>query len=102
MKGQPLSELGDSQAVNTYSNIKGTVFGFRSPPFSQGISVAGGHLHFVSADRDCGGHVLELEAEEAEMYGAIIKEVRMELPESTDFNDADFTLDAGGIGKIEG
>jgi alpha-acetolactate decarboxylase len=101
-KGQPLAELGDSQRVNTYENIKGTVFGFRSPPFSQGISVAGGHLHFLSADRAYGGHVLELEATEAEMSGAVIKDIRMELPESTEFNDAKLEMNAGGIGKIEG
>ncbi|KAG0651514.1 Alpha-acetolactate decarboxylase [Hyphodiscus hymeniophilus] len=101
-KGQPLSELGDSQAVNEYTNIEGTVFGFRSPPFSQGISVAGGHLHFVSAKRDCGGHVLELEASGAEISGAVIKDVRIELPESVEFNEAKLEKDAGGIGKIEG
>ena len=101
-KGQPLAELGDSQSVNTYQNIKGTVFGFRSPPFSQGISVAGGHLHFVSADRDCGGHVLELEATGAEMSGAVIKDIRIELPDSTEFNDAKLEMNATGIGKIEG
>ena len=78
------------------------MFGFRSPPFSQGISVAGGHLHFVDADRTCGGHVLELEAKEVEMSGAVIKVLTMELPESTEFNDAKLEQDAGGIGKIEG
>jgi alpha-acetolactate decarboxylase len=101
-KGQPLSELGNSQSVNTYKNIKGTVFGFRSPPFSQGISVAGGHLHFVSAARDCGGHVLELEGIEAEMSGAVIRDVRIELPESREFNDAKLEVNVGGIGQIEG
>jgi alpha-acetolactate decarboxylase len=101
-KGQPLAELGDSQSVNTYKNIRGTVFGFRSPPFSQGISVAGGHLHFVSADRDCGGHVLELETEDAVMSGAVIKDIQMELPESKEFNDAKLEMNPSGIGKIEG
>jgi alpha-acetolactate decarboxylase len=101
-KGQPLSELGDSQSVNTFRSIQGTVFGFRSPPFSQGISVAGGHLHFLSADRSCGGHVLELEAEDVEMSGAVIKDIRMELPESQEFDAAKLEMNAGGIGKIEG
>jgi acetolactate decarboxylase len=64
--------------------------------------VAGAHLHFVSADRDCGGHVLELEAEEAVMSGVVIKDVRIELPESTEFNDAKLEINAGGIGNIEG
>jgi alpha-acetolactate decarboxylase len=101
-KGQPLAELGDSQNVNTYKGIRGTVFGFYSPPFSQGISVAGGHLHFVSADRDCGGHVLELEAHEAVVDGAVIRNIQIELPESAEFNDAKLELNEESIGKIEG
>jgi alpha-acetolactate decarboxylase len=103
-KGQPLSELGDSQSVNTYQDIKGTIFGFRSPPFSQGISVAGGHLHFVDAERKCGGHVLELEVGEtqAKMYIAVINDVRIELPESKEFNEAKLEANVGDIGKIEG
>ncbi len=101
-KGQPLSELGSTQTISTYKNIRGTVFGFRSPPFSSGISVAGGHLHFISAARDCGGHVLELEASEAELSGAVITNIQMELPESAEFNDANLELNQDGIGKIEG
>ena len=101
-KGQPLAELGSSQTVNTYENILGTVFGFRSPPFSQGISVAGGHLHFVSGDRDCGGHVLALETTKALISGAAIKNIHIELPESTEFNDAKLTLQTESIDKIEG
>jgi alpha-acetolactate decarboxylase len=101
-KGQPLAELGSSQTVNTYKNIHGTVFGFYSPPFSQGISVAGGHLHFVSADRDCGGHILALEAHEAVVNGAVIRHIQIELPESVEFNDAKLELNKESICKIEG
>jgi alpha-acetolactate decarboxylase len=101
-KGQPLAELGSSQTVNTYKDIRGTVFGFRSPPFSQGISVAGGHLHFVSADRDCGGHVLALEAQDALMSSAVIRHIHIELPESEQFNDAKLEVQTESIGKIEG
>jgi alpha-acetolactate decarboxylase len=101
-KGQPLEELSSSQSVNTYKNIRGTIFGFRSPPFSQGISVAGGHLHFVSEARDCGGHVLEVEAVEALLEGAVVSNMHIELPESRDFNEAKLEVRADGIGKIEG
>jgi alpha-acetolactate decarboxylase len=101
-KGQPLSELGSTQSVHTYKDVRGTVFGFQSPPFSSGISVAGGHLHFLSADRDRGGHVLALQADEAVLSGASIRMVHIELPESSEFNDAKLDLDQEGIRKIEG
>lgn len=101
-KGQPLSELGSTQSVHTYENVRGTVFGFQSPAFSSGISVAGGHIHFLSADRDRGGHVLALEAAEVVLSGASIRMVHMELPETAEFNDAKLELNQEGIGKIEG
>jgi alpha-acetolactate decarboxylase len=63
-KGQPLSELGQKQYVNSYNDIEGTIVGFRSPKNWQGFSVAGDHLHFIAKDHSAGGHVLEVEAEE--------------------------------------
>jgi acetolactate decarboxylase len=34
------------------------MLGFRFPTYAEGIEVAGYHLHFISADRSRGGHVL--------------------------------------------
>jgi hypothetical protein len=36
------------------------------------------------------------------MSGAVISDVRLELPESKEFNDAKLEVNVGGIGKIEG
>ena len=35
------------------------MLGFRFPAYVEGIEVAGYHLHFISADRSRGGHVLD-------------------------------------------
>ena len=48
------------QQVYEHRNITGTLVGLYSPAFSNGVSVPGWHLHFVSADRTAGGHVLDL------------------------------------------
>ena len=56
----PLSEATKLQHEYTYSDIKGTLVGFWTPPFIPGaIGVPGFHLHFISADRTKGGHVLD-------------------------------------------
>ncbi|KAI9844776.1 MAG: hypothetical protein M1837_005309 [Sclerophora amabilis] len=101
-KGQPLSEIGKKQVVRSYENIKGTIVGFRSPTFSQGISVAGGHIHFISADRKCGGHILGLEADTASVSVAVISRIHLDLPRDAEFNAAKLERDEAGIKKIEG
>lgn len=55
----PLAEVTEHQTVFEYSNIQGTVLGFRCPSFVKGINVPGWHLHFISDDKTKGGHILD-------------------------------------------
>lgn len=101
-KGQPLADLGKKQFVNTYSDVEGTIVGFRSPQSWQGFSVAGEHLHFIAKDRSAGGHVLEMSATEVEMGMATASNIHVELPTSNDFNEAKLVVDDEGIKGVEG
>jgi acetolactate decarboxylase len=101
-KGQLLSDLGKSQFVDTYSDIEGTVVGFRSPKNWSGFAVAGEHLHFIDAKRSAGGHVLEIEGREVMMGMAVVSNVHVELPTSEDFNAANLKTDEQGIKEAEG
>jgi acetolactate decarboxylase len=56
---RPLAEVIADQHVFELGPAIGTVVGFRFPAYSEGIEVTGYHLHFISADRTRGGHVLE-------------------------------------------
>ena len=55
---QPLIEVAKSQPEFEFRNIRGTLVGFRSPPWTKGVTLPGWHLHFISEDRTRGGHVL--------------------------------------------
>ncbi|MFA7369611.1 MAG: acetolactate decarboxylase [Kiritimatiellales bacterium] len=55
----PLAEVTQHQAVFEYTNVPGTVLGFRCPAFVKGVNVPGYHLHFISKDRKIGGHILD-------------------------------------------
>ena len=101
-KGQPLSELGKKQSVETYDSIEGTIIGFRTPKNWQGFGVAGEHLHFINKDRTAGGHVLEVTGQEVEMQMAIASNVHIELPTSDDFNTAKLVTDDAGVKEVEG
>jgi acetolactate decarboxylase len=48
------------QKVYEIRNTTGTLVALYSPAFSDGISVPGWHLHYVSSDHRSGGHVLDV------------------------------------------
>lgn len=56
---QPLAAVAAQQTVFERESITGTLIGFWCPAFMQGVNVPGFHLHFLSADRQHGGHVLD-------------------------------------------
>jgi alpha-acetolactate decarboxylase len=101
--GQSLAELGDNQKVNKYEDVQGTVVGFWSPSFIDGISVGGLHAHFLSSDTTFGGHVLALEATgSVDLAADILNSFHLELPGTSEFDKA--TLEPGGeaLKKVEG
>ena len=56
---RPLAEVVADQHVFELEDVEGTMLGFRFPAYAEGIEVGGYHLHFISADRERGGHVLD-------------------------------------------
>jgi acetolactate decarboxylase len=57
---RPLTEIVKTQPTFEWRNVRGTLLGFRFPIFAKELNVAGWHLHFITADRQHGGHVLDL------------------------------------------
>jgi acetolactate decarboxylase len=56
---RPLTEVVAEQHVFELTDVEGTMLGFRFPAYAEGIEVGGYHLHFIGADRERGGHVLD-------------------------------------------
>jgi alpha-acetolactate decarboxylase len=100
---QPLSELGEAQKVNTYESVTGTIVGFWSPAYMDGVSVSGLHMHFLSEDRSDGGHVLEMRsASEFELQAALLNEFDLELADNEEFGDAGLGVGGEALKKVEG
>jgi acetolactate decarboxylase len=89
---RPLTEVVQTQPTFEFTNVTGTIAGFRSPDYMQGISVAGYHLHFITSDRRGGGHVLDLTIEDATLAIDHSSGLHVELPETGAFLSA-------GLGK---
>lgn len=101
--GQLLSELAQKQSVHEYENVKGSIFGLRSPAWSSGVSVVGLHAHFIDDDRTIGGHILEMSTDgEVEISFAVCTKVNIHLPEGKEFGSRDLDLDQDGVKKAEG
>lgn len=80
----PLTEAA-KQPVKTFVNVKGTLAGFRSPAYAQGVGVAGFHLHFLRQDRQVGGHALDYWLRVGTVQICTVHDLRVELPTSPEF-----------------
>jgi acetolactate decarboxylase len=90
----PLVEAGKTQSIFTYSDTPGTVVGFYTPVFFRGLNVEGFHLHFISDDRTCGGHILDLTVPaNTTVEFDITPGFAMALPTSGDFTGVDLSQD---------
>jgi acetolactate decarboxylase len=58
-EGVPLVQAAAVQPEFEFRNLSGTLVGFWTPEYAKSLNVPGYHLHFVSADRAHGGHVLQ-------------------------------------------
>ena len=85
--------LAEDQTYFDYENVEGTVVALYCPVYMSEINNAGWHLHFISADRTQGGHVLDLASDELTVTIDCTDNFEMLLPDSEYFVDADFSLD---------
>jgi acetolactate decarboxylase len=80
-----LAEVVKTQPVFEMKNIKGTIIGFWLPQFYGGINMPGFHLHFISADKKSGGHLLDCTINSGKIMVEHIHNTTLTLPEKSDF-----------------
>jgi acetolactate decarboxylase len=86
----PLTEATKHQEEKVFSQVEGTLAGFRTPTYAQGIGVAGFHLHFLRQDKQAGGHALDYHIRAVRVEICTVHGFHVELPSSTDFLKANF------------
>lgn len=89
----PLADVVKHQAVFEYTNVTGTVLGFRCPAFVKGINVPDYHLHFISEDRKLGGHILDLSTIGGQLQLDTCNEFFLVLTDRKDFGTLDLSQD---------
>jgi acetolactate decarboxylase len=84
---RPLTEVVADQHVFELQGVEGTMLGFRFPTYVEGIEVPGYHLHFISADRSRGGHVLDSRSAALRVQIDPSDDLHVELPPRVELGD---------------
>ena len=92
-KGVDLVEAAGEQSLFNLKHVKGTLVGFWSPDYSKSLSIPGYHFHFLSDNRKHGGHLLDLKTKEVLVELDLESNLRLALPETKEFLEADLNND---------
>jgi acetolactate decarboxylase len=85
---RPLPEVAAEQRVFDLANVSGTIVGYRFPAYAAGVEVTGYHLHFITDDRDRGGHVLDLRIRCGTLRIDRASDLHVELPPGVDLDSS--------------
>jgi len=88
-----LAAVATKQTIFEFENVRGTLVGFRCPQYAKGLNLPGWHLHFLTADRTAGGHVLELVTEKVRFAIDYTPAIRVALPTGGAFWEANLAGD---------
>jgi len=88
-EGTRLVDAAKAQSEFCFTDVAGTLVGLWSPGFSSAFSVAGYHFHFLSEDRQEGGHLLECESGPLRLRMEALTDFHLALPETESFLKAD-------------
>lgn len=78
--------LSKTQYAFKFENIKGSVICLYFPDYMDGINLPGWHLHFISEDRQKGGHVFNLKMHEGHVRMDKISRIELQLPTEASFD----------------
>ncbi len=90
----PLAEVVKTQSTFDFQDVEGTMVGFRLPSYMAGVNAAGYHLHFLTADRKAGGHVLGCQVQKVTAEIDVTSDWSMILPNDPAFYQVDLSTQA--------
>lgn len=88
-----LSEVVEKQSIFEFQEAEGVIVGFRLPGYMDGANAAGYHFHFITKERDAGGHVLECQPKNVEIKIDYTDQWYTRLPEDNEFYNVEMSGD---------
>lgn len=89
----PLAVAAKQQNVFHLGPAVGELVGFRCPAFAAKVNVVGYHLHYIAADRQSGGHLLDLAGGPFTVLVDETPSFRLDVPTSGPFQEIDLSGD---------
>lgn len=87
----PLVKVVAHQSIFEMEKITGTAVGYWFPDYMDKLNVPGYHLHFISEDKQHGGHVLNCRLSTATVAIDFIDSVRLLIPQDAAFQNANLS-----------
>ncbi len=101
-KSVGLEQAAREEPVFEFHDVEGTIVGFFTPDYLRGVNVPGYHLHFITADRSAGGHMLDCRTTDVTIKIHHTPEFELGTPGTEEFLKADLSRDhTAAIAKIE-
>ena len=98
----PLVEVAATQPEFEFHNVDGVIVGTWFPAWMEQLNAPGYHLHFLTADRSAGGHLLEISTAEATATVDGTPTFSVTFPQTEEFQTVDLSGDyAEKIEKAE-
>jgi acetolactate decarboxylase len=89
----PIAAMLNRQVFFEFNDIKGDLIGFKLPEFMEGPAISGYHFHFISANKDKGGHVVDVIADNVTIEVEILNSFTLDVPQTADFKNHNFRKD---------
>lgn len=86
----PLAEMLPLQQFFEYKDCKGDLIGYRLPSFMDNTNISGYHFHYLSLQKDAGGHIIDLRAEDIVIEIDILDSYTVHVPSTKDYEHFDF------------
>jgi acetolactate decarboxylase len=101
-KSVGLEAAAREEPVFEFHDVDGAIVGFFTPDYLRGVNVPGYHLHFITADRTAGGHMLDCRTRDVTIKIHHTPEFELGTPGTEEFLKADLSHDhTAAIKKIE-
>ena len=85
----PLVAILQNMPEFEFHDVEGTIVGFWLPTYIEGINIPGYHLHFITKNRDSGGHLIECQIQNAKIEIDYTTNFNMILNRNDEFYSAD-------------
>lgn len=86
----PLASMLSLQHFFEFYNIKGDLIGYRLPSFMDNTNISGYHFHFLSEQKNAGGHIVDLTAGNITIEIDQLDSYTIQVPSNSDFEQFDF------------